>query len=45
LLSERGEVSGARLAADVLNAYRALDAPAADAFARFHLANGARLQR
>ncbi len=30
LLSERGEVSGARLAADVLEAYRALDQPARD---------------
>ncbi len=32
LLSERGEVSGARLATDVLSAYRALDAAAVDAF-------------
>jgi malonyl-CoA decarboxylase len=35
LLSERGEVSGARLATDVLSAYRALDAPAVDAFFDF----------
>lgn len=32
LLSERGEASGARLAADVLAAYRSLDAPALDVF-------------
>ena len=32
LLSERGEVSGARLATDVLSAYQALDAQARDAF-------------
>ncbi len=32
LLSERGEVSGARLAAEVLSAYRALDASALGAF-------------
>jgi malonyl-CoA decarboxylase len=32
LLSERGEVSGARVASDLIAAYRALDAPARDAF-------------
>jgi malonyl-CoA decarboxylase len=32
LLSQRGEVSGARLATDALSAYRALDASALDAF-------------
>ncbi len=32
LLSGRGEVSGARVAAELLSAYRALDAPARDAF-------------
>jgi malonyl-CoA decarboxylase len=32
LLSERGEVSGARLAADVVSAYRALDPSGVDAF-------------
>ena len=32
LLSERGEVSGARVAADLLTAYKALDAPARNAF-------------
>src|SRR4051794_23208739 len=32
LLSQRGEVSGARLAADVLGAYRSLDAVALGAF-------------
>ena len=32
LLSERGEVSGARLATDVLMAYQSLDGPALDAF-------------
>src|SRR2546421_1765288 len=32
LLSERGEVSGLRLASEVLSAYRSLDAPTLDAF-------------
>jgi malonyl-CoA decarboxylase len=32
LLSEQGEVSGARLAAQTLDAYKALDAPAKEAF-------------
>src|SRR5438093_9500315 len=32
LLSERGEVSSARLAAEVLDAYRSLEAPALDVF-------------
>ena len=32
LLSERGEVSGARLAGEVLAAYRSLDEPALDLF-------------
>jgi malonyl-CoA decarboxylase len=32
LLSERGEVSSARLAADVLDAYQSLEAPALEAF-------------
>jgi len=32
LLSERGEVSGARLALQVLDAYQSLDAPALEVF-------------
>lgn len=32
LLSERGEVSGARIAADVISLYRSLDAPAVETF-------------